>query len=81
VTFVRVYPIVFLFFVVQHRSSGYPAAGYPTGYPGQQPGFMNQGSGGGGLLGGLGTAMGAAALGTALLNPVSVLTLWRMFVA
>jgi hypothetical protein len=25
--------------------------------------------------------MGAAALGTALLNPVSVLTLWRMFVA
>lgn len=70
VTFVRVYPIVFLFFVVQHRSSGYPAAGYP----GQQPGFMNHagGSGGGGLLGGLGTAMGAAALGTALLNPVSV---------
>ena len=31
------------------------------------------GGGGGGLLGTAGTAMGAAALGTALLNPVSCL--------
>lgn len=71
-TGVTAHHIVFLFFVVQHRSGGYPAAGYPG-----QSGFMNPagGSGGGGLLGGLGTAMGAAALGTALLNPVSNLAL------
>lgn len=57
---------------------GYPAAGYPAapgypaaGYPGQPMGAP-VGSGSGGLLGTLGSALGAAALGTAILNPVSV---------
>jgi len=48
-------------------------ASHPVGHAGVGPLGGILGSGGGGLLGTAGTAMGAAALGTALLNPVSCL--------
>ena len=65
-----------VFFYVQRHGNGYAPPSYPNvspypGFAGPRP-MAPMAVGAGGLLGGLGTVLGAAAMGKAVLNPVSI---------